>query len=70
MLPSKDEGVWLPRGLALRGLLAQAPQGEGGSFTPYPTSEPAEGRHLLPASGEKAQTPTARPLLSPLAGRG
>ncbi|MDQ0422883.1 hypothetical protein J2045_003933 [Peteryoungia aggregata LMG 23059] len=29
MLPSKDEGVWLLRGLALRGLLAQAPQGEG-----------------------------------------
>jgi hypothetical protein len=29
MLPSKDEGGWLLRGLALRGLLAQAPQGEG-----------------------------------------
>jgi hypothetical protein len=49
MLPSKDEGVWLPCGLALRGLLSQTPQGEGGSFTPYPTSEPAEGRNRLPA---------------------
>ncbi|SIQ07377.1 hypothetical protein SAMN05880561_1011120 [Rhizobium sp. RU33A] len=29
MLPSKDEGGWLLRGLALLGLLAQAPQGEG-----------------------------------------
>lgn len=34
MLPSKDEGGCDLCGLALRGLLAQAPQGEGSSAPP------------------------------------
>ena len=65
MLPSKDEGGWLLRGLALRGLLAQAPQGEGLRAQPLirlPAPSPrmrGEGRsadhacHPLPACGER-----------------
>lgn len=70
MLPSKDEGGWLLGGLALRGLLAQAPQGEGGSFILYPTSEPAEGGGAVSPRASKLEALTACASLSPLAGRG
>jgi hypothetical protein len=53
------------RGLALRGLLVQAPQGEGLRAQPL-IRLPAPS----PACGEKAEAPTTRVSLSPLAGRG
>lgn len=52
MLPSKDEGVWVPRGLALRGLLAQAPQGEGLRAQPLiPFLSPPNGGTFSPHAG-------------------
>ena len=52
MLLSKDEGVWLPRGLALRGLLAQAPQGEGDPLPPIRLRSSPKGGTFSLAAGE------------------
>lgn len=63
MLPSKDEGGWLLRGLALRGLLAQAPQGEGLRAQPLiRLLSPPKGGTFSPHAGRR---PKRRPRVPP-----